>query len=207
MCRRIRRPCRFRFTGARAAGTIDVMRGRGKRVAMAAAGMGLVVLFATGFALKDRIREEWWLYKLKYGDEAEKRIAAQMLGELCSVRAAPLLVQQMLGRSRPIPSGRKGQMMYGWFLEDFVFYNAVVRIGEGAVPALLEAVDRADTRTLVFAHTAEMICTGVLGLGDGDLFKLSLQRLRDVQPRAPEIRRAVAEALRKIEAANAAPPR
>jgi len=54
----------------------------------------VVLLIATVVAVKDRILEEYWLSKLKHGDEAEKRVAAQKLGESASVKAVPLLVQE-----------------------------------------------------------------------------------------------------------------
>ena len=52
----------------------------------------MAVFLATGFAFRNLLIEEWHLYKLRMGSEAEKRCAVAKLGELRSVKAAPLLI-------------------------------------------------------------------------------------------------------------------
>jgi HEAT repeat protein len=68
------------------------MRRRGKAIARTAVGFGLAVLLGGGFAVKDRIREEWWIHKLKNGDEEEKTAAAKRLGEFGSERGVAALL-------------------------------------------------------------------------------------------------------------------
>jgi hypothetical protein len=65
--------------------------GKGKRVAISAAVAGALVLLAAVFALRGWIREEWYLRKLGSGDGEAKRLAAEKLGELKSIRAIPVL--------------------------------------------------------------------------------------------------------------------
>lgn len=69
-----------------------VMKRRGKLVALATAAVGMVVLVAAGFAAKDRIREQWYIWRLERGSKEAQVAAAEMLGEMRSVRAVPLLM-------------------------------------------------------------------------------------------------------------------
>ena len=67
--------------------------GRGKRVAVGAGVLGLLVLIATGFALKDRIREEWYICRLSAQAEDARARAARALGKMRSQRAVPQLAR------------------------------------------------------------------------------------------------------------------
>src|SRR2546427_9381966 len=68
------------------------MRRRGRTIALSTVTIGLVVLAALGFAAKDRLSEEWYLWRLEVGSEEEEADAAEELGELRSVRAVSALV-------------------------------------------------------------------------------------------------------------------
>ena len=83
------------------------MRRRGKAIALTATTLGLAVLVGAGIAAKDRIAEEWWIYKLRTGDEEEKKEAAQKLGEMPSLRSIPHLAV-FLSQSPRVDSGRSG---------------------------------------------------------------------------------------------------
>jgi len=69
---------------------------RGKLVALWAGVLGIAVLVATGIALKDRIREEYWLWVLENGDEPEKAKATGHLAALGSERAVTYLLNYMV---------------------------------------------------------------------------------------------------------------
>ena len=58
------------------------MQKRGKSVAFSTVAVGLVVLVAAGVAAKDRIREEWYLRNLRFGDDHEKLYAAEKIESL-----------------------------------------------------------------------------------------------------------------------------
>ena len=70
------------FAAADPASTIIPMKPRGKLFALSTAAVGLVVLVAAGIAAKDRIREEWYLRNLRFGDDHEKLYAAEKIESL-----------------------------------------------------------------------------------------------------------------------------
>ncbi|MBI4586854.1 MAG: hypothetical protein HY717_22805 [Planctomycetes bacterium] len=82
--------------------TIEVVTTRrGRAVAIAAATLGLATLAASGLLFKDRLAEEWWLWRLRSPDRAERERAAARLGELKSARAVPRLVELLVAESVP----------------------------------------------------------------------------------------------------------
>ena len=64
---------------------------RGKAIAIATVTFGLAVLVGAGIAAKDRIAEEWWIYKLRTGSQDQKQAAAAALADMASVRAVPVI--------------------------------------------------------------------------------------------------------------------
>ena len=80
----------------------------GKLIARWSAALGLVVLLACAVAFRDRIAEEWWLYKLESGELEEQKVAAEKLADMGSARAVPVMLR-LLGNSYPVfslPYGR-----------------------------------------------------------------------------------------------------
>lgn len=71
------------------------MASRDKKTAFWSMTLGVVVLVAVGVTSKDWVLETWYLHKLEHGDEAEKRAAAEKLGEMGSVRAIPGLFEAL----------------------------------------------------------------------------------------------------------------
>ena len=65
----------------------------GKRLALVAVIVGAFVAVALLFLSRDRVLEEWYVYRLSSGDEATRIHAAERLAELESVRAVPALVE------------------------------------------------------------------------------------------------------------------
>ena len=68
---------------------------RGRTIALSSIGLGLAVLFLTGIVLKDRIREEYFLYKLESSDQEEKKAALEKLGRFGSARSFSVLLNRM----------------------------------------------------------------------------------------------------------------
>ncbi len=66
---------------------------KGRLFALAAASAGLITLLGAGLASNGFLVEQWWLYRLQSGGEAEKRAAIAKLGEMRSVRAIPRLIK------------------------------------------------------------------------------------------------------------------
>lgn len=97
---------------------------RGARVVLGSGLLGLaVILIALGASWRT-IEERWYLTKLDSEDLEERAAAIQQLGRLRSAQAAPRLIEILR------PSGIEG-----------VAHRALVQIGEGAVPALLAALE------------------------------------------------------------------
>ena len=71
---------------------------RGKLVAWCSVTMGVVVLAVCGFVFRRAIVEEWYIHKLRSGDEEERRAAAEKLGKMGSVRAVPHIFQAIVNR-------------------------------------------------------------------------------------------------------------
>jgi len=107
---------------------------RGKIVALATVGVGVVVLVAAGFAAKGRIREEWYIHQLQSANEETRLHAAERLGELKSLRAVPELIRMLRANGDE-----------GWFRRgesDIVHFtplaHALYRVGDGALPMLVD---------------------------------------------------------------------
>src|SRR5688572_7231965 len=69
--------------------TMMTMNGRGKSIAISTAAVSVVIMVATGFAAKDRMFEEWYLYQLNRGETDARCNAALRLTLLRSARALP----------------------------------------------------------------------------------------------------------------------
>lgn len=84
---------------------------RGRRVAWLAGVLGAVVLVALGVAAKDRILEEWYLYRLEAGSEKEREAAAEVILELRSVRAlVPVMVALLPPRDlQPVTNANEAE--------------------------------------------------------------------------------------------------
>ncbi len=96
---------------------------KGRRLTYLTISLGVVVLLVACVALKHRAFEQWSLWKLESEDEGERRLAADQLGEMESVRAIPRLTE--LFRTEPI---EEPHLPYS--------AKALAKIGKPAVPAL-----------------------------------------------------------------------
>ncbi len=114
---------------------------RGRRIALGSGAIGIAVLAAAGIAFRDRILEEYSIWKLEKGSEAERISAARDLEALRSVRAVPFLMKALC------------RELYAKGIDqDHYLLKALGGIGKGAVPALLESLGReADHERLLAA--------------------------------------------------------
>lgn len=71
------------------------MAGKGKRLTHLTISLGVVVLVASGFALKRPILEQWYIWKLESKDESDFESAANKLAEMKSVRALEVLIKKL----------------------------------------------------------------------------------------------------------------
>lgn len=78
---------------------MEVMRTRGKRVAWLAGAVTIALLIGAGIVNERRLRERWWLYKLRNGDEESQEFAARKFGEIGSLEAIPELLRIATDRS------------------------------------------------------------------------------------------------------------
>ncbi len=140
-----------------------IVNRRGKLVALSTAAVGIVVMVAAGIAANDRIREEWWLWRLSVGDPDEEAGAAQELGRLRSVRAVPLLVAALRRTALPEPAklsrvpSRHATLHddNGWEPGEYAtrFRKALVEIGPPATFEVLKAIrdwDRTKRHAAIF---------------------------------------------------------
>ena len=58
------------------------------------------MLAIAGYAFRDEAVEQWYLWELESEDEAQRRVAADKLGEMGSIRAIPELVELLKGNKR-----------------------------------------------------------------------------------------------------------
>jgi HEAT repeat protein len=72
-----------------------------KAIVSAVAVVGVAVLVGAGFALKRPILERWYLWELDSEDDEQRKLAAQKLGELESVKAVPKLLQVLRDYQQP----------------------------------------------------------------------------------------------------------
>jgi HEAT repeat protein len=76
------------------------LKPKGRRIAIAAMLMGMATIALTAFVARDRLEEEWWLWKLpKPSSDEDKIRAMDRLGELRSSRAVPLILDLLQGRA------------------------------------------------------------------------------------------------------------
>ena len=83
------------------------MRPKGRRVAIAAATLGIATLVATGISLRAELLEAWHLWRLGSTDFVVRFGAARRLGELRSQRAIPGLVALLRESERHDVEARK----------------------------------------------------------------------------------------------------
>lgn len=72
-------------------------RRRGKRVTWWVVGLGAVVLLAGAITFQERIREEYYLWRLETGDTEDQAAAAERLAEMASLRALPIMLRRLRG--------------------------------------------------------------------------------------------------------------
>ncbi len=111
---------------------MDIMKTKGRRVAIGEGAVAIVVLAVAVVVSRDRIREEWHLHVLRTGYAEERLAAAKRLGELRSVRAVPRLIERyeslQANEAVRLPTAND------------VFQEAMKEIGEPALPALVRAL-------------------------------------------------------------------
>src|SRR5262245_32037040 len=71
----------------------SMTRRRGRTIATSAGILGLAVLAGAGFASRDRIVEQYWLWRPDLGDENARELAARRLGEMRSARGVSGLLK------------------------------------------------------------------------------------------------------------------
>ena len=91
------------------------------------------MLVAAGFAFKRPILEQWYLWELESEDEQERKLAAEKLGELRSVRAIPSLIRILRGEYVFPGEPNPGEPLILHYSSE-----ALARIGAPAVPSLIE---------------------------------------------------------------------
>ena len=110
-----------------------MMRRKGKRLTYLTISLGVLVLVAAGFAFKRPILEQWYLWELESEDEQERKLAAEKLGELRSVRAIPSLIRILRGEYAFPGEPNPGEPLILHYSSE-----ALARIGAPAVPSLIE---------------------------------------------------------------------
>ncbi|HVR75361.1 MAG TPA: hypothetical protein VMT52_13580, partial [Planctomycetota bacterium] len=139
--------------------TMAGMAKRGKILTFLLAAMGLLVLAAAGIVAWPRLEEEWWLHRLRTGDEGQRQRAAERLGQLGSMRALPEIVLAMRRaagsweepkRLVQLVSGRRvlamddlsdRQIDEATLAPDCVaYYRGTCALGKPALPLLLRAL-------------------------------------------------------------------
>jgi hypothetical protein len=192
---------------------MGTVKTKGRRVAITTGAVTLTVLVLAGFGMRSRILEEWYIWKLKQGNEEEKSAAIEELGLLQSKRAATLMVEEMRGLVRSSP------FTLSYFMEDqkeAFLQRSIVRIGGACDLALIGAsLDKSRSVSALAATCLEKIHGyGVDQYGGVPRFEiLTLPPdcvYQDIEPvlrtlaedaRADlEVRRAAATALTKVQA-------
>ena len=159
---------------------------KGRAIAFSTAALGLVVLVGVAIALKDRLREEWCIYRLKSGDVHARLSAIKELEEKRSVRAVPSLIA-MLYKEDFQPLGERNNVSM-----DGRAAVALIRIGQPAVPLLTEAMHAPGVTSNLLSHAVN-IFQEISGREVINGLKVLAE-----YPRA-EVRQAAAEALKMIQ--------
>jgi HEAT repeat protein len=169
------------------------MAGRGRRVAILMATLGVATIFGTAVALRNRGIEQWYLWKLESPDKETREAAAKQLGEMRSARAVVLLLEK-LGTS---DSREERFTAY----DTFFALSGVDRdfAAKAIVDAVLEEGDQ--TPSVVNAGVgrlvAETIWGGAIGndcIARGEIGHLCLARFLVSDPE-PKVREWAARAL------------
>lgn len=126
------------------------MTSRGKVVALANAGVAIAVLVA-GLAAWPSLEEEWWLRRLRNGDQDARERAAERLGELGSVRAVPELAAAaqdfvVVGSFSYFDQGSRGRDFITWHgnSQARAFDDALYRIGKPALLPLIRCLGESE---------------------------------------------------------------
>jgi len=101
------------------------MTSKGKRLTNLIVALGVAVLAAAGYAFKDKVVEQWYIWELESEDKAVRKRAANNLGEMKSVRALPQLMKLFRNEASTVS-------------------HALVQIGRPAVPFLIRELDDQD---------------------------------------------------------------
>ena len=117
------------------------MSGRGRRIGLGAGAVAVAILLGLGFALRGKIAEEWYLYRLRTGDARVKEHAAGMLHALSSPRTPYLIYRLRLGEERHFSSCVAG----------------LSRAGAEAVGPLVEIVREVSVDHNIRRHAAEAL--------------------------------------------------
>jgi hypothetical protein len=89
------------------------MRRKGQTVAACTTAAGIVVLVVAGFAARDRIREEWYLYQFERSEEATKIEVAERCGRAGLQQAVLWVFQEM---RKDYETGRQNQARRSRFI-------------------------------------------------------------------------------------------
>jgi hypothetical protein len=112
---------------------------RGKRGALVTGAVVLLAMAVGTFIARFRIREAWYLWRLESQDEEIRCHAAEMLGNLRSVRAVPTLVRLLEEGEGPprlfLPEDLAYRLKPGKVYLDPLSY-ALFQVGEEALPHL-----------------------------------------------------------------------
>ena len=66
---------------------------------MVSLAVALTVVGVATWVLRDRIQEEWWLYQLEHGDEADAKAAAERLAKMGSVKGVQTMLRALRATS------------------------------------------------------------------------------------------------------------
>ena len=95
------------------------------------------MLLVAVYVLKDKAVEQWYLWQLDSEDEEERQVAAARLGEMGSVKAIPGLME-LWPEEGELDAALRASDEY------MCIVDALVNIGEPAVPALIKKLDHGD---------------------------------------------------------------
>jgi HEAT repeat protein len=112
---------------------------RGRRMALLAAGAGVLVLVGAGIALRAQALERWYLWRLESGSFTERLRAARELGKMRSTRALPGLVV-LLRECRGHGAEAREAYRTGNSVSE-IMVGAFGDIGPPAVPFLAQALN------------------------------------------------------------------